>query len=78
MTAEFDGPVQLEDSESGGTVRLDIDEATAAGHAAELDAFLKRVESACARFSIRYTLLPSDTPLDEAILRFVRSGYFAA
>ena len=64
---EWEGEVELVDSETGAKMELGLDEEARARYTAAFDEYGRRLESLAQRHGGRYVGLPSVTPLEEAV-----------
>jgi uncharacterized protein (DUF58 family) len=66
------GALELEDSESGETLTLDVDEAALAEYRTALNARLERLRQLAGRHGAGYALLPADWPLERAVVPYLQ------
>ena len=66
-TPPWTGEVDLTDAESGGHLRIQVDEESRRRHAEAFDAFAAGIKEVALRNEGKYTGLPTSMPLEEAI-----------
>lgn len=72
LNPDIDGPVELIDAESGADHRLRVDDALRAQYRAALNARLERLLRLAGGRGATYALLPSDWPLEQAVIPYLQ------
>jgi uncharacterized protein (DUF58 family) len=70
----FGGDLELVDAETGEVREVSVDADTLAGYQARLSTFLDSIEGFCRGHEINYVRVPTDTTLDDLLLRRLKGS----
>jgi uncharacterized protein (DUF58 family) len=73
LRPELEGPLELEDSETGERLALVLDDATLASYKHNLDAWFNRVQGGAARRGASYARLLTSWPLERQVIPYLRA-----
>jgi uncharacterized protein (DUF58 family) len=73
LTPPLEGPVELEDAETGQKIRITLDAEAVAEYRRNLSAWQSGLQSACGRRGATYVQVPTSWPLERQVLPYLRA-----
>jgi len=74
LTPALEGDLRLVDAETGASVEVTADAATADAYARARDRYFTEVEQLCLRLQVEYLRAATSIPFDDLVLRHLRQG----
>jgi hypothetical protein len=72
LDPRWHGPLRLIDAETGETLEMAVDEAVRRAYRAELRGRIDQLSRVAARRGAGYAFVPSDWPLEQAVIPYLR------
>jgi uncharacterized protein (DUF58 family) len=72
LEPEIGGPLELEDAETGQRIPLTLDEETIAGYRQNMTFWQQSLAEACGRYGAVYAPAPTDWPVEQQVLPYLR------